>query len=171
MVTADAWNGSGPPGLRPMYRLFSFHQKTKTKQKKKHKKWNELTPRYQTGETEVWAICTAPLLGTRNKQALSGVHETLHSAGIAFFGQTAWGSNPHKGLNICNICFLSILYTVPFDFGDPTCPLTAVKCLFLKLKKKIALSKWLVLIDYYIELKSPKLLLYSIFFMNEKREA
>ena len=71
----------------------------------------------------------------------------------------------------CNICFLSILYTVPFDFGDPTCPLTAVKCLFLKLKKKIALSKWLVLIDYHIELKSPKLLLYSIFFMNEKREA
>ena len=71
----------------------------------------------------------------------------------------------------CNICFLSILYTVPFDFGDPTCPLTAVKCLFLKLKKKIALSKWLVLIDYHIELKSPKLLLYSIFFMNKKREA
>ena len=71
----------------------------------------------------------------------------------------------------CNICFLSILYTVPFDFGDPTCPLTAVKCLFLKLKKKIALSKWLVLIDYHIELKSPKLPLYSIFFMNEKREA
>ena len=71
----------------------------------------------------------------------------------------------------CNICFLSILYTVPFDFGDPTCPLTAVKCLFLKLKKKIALSKWLVLIDYHIELKSPKLLLYSIFFMNEKKEA
>ena len=71
----------------------------------------------------------------------------------------------------CNICFLSILYTVPFDFGDPTCPLTAVKCLSLKLKKKIALSKWLVLIDYHIELKSPKLLLYSIFFMNEKREA
>ena len=68
----------------------------------------------------------------------------------------------------CNICFLSILYTVPFDFGDPTCPLTAVKCLFLKLKKKIALSKWLVLIDFHIELKSPKLLLYSIWMRRGK---
>ena len=74
--------------------------KNKNKTKKKHKKWNELTPRYQTGETEVWAICTAPLLGTRNRQAPSGVHETLHSAGIAFFGQTAWGSNPHEGLRL-----------------------------------------------------------------------
>ena len=68
----------------------------------------------------------------------------------------------------CNICFLSILYTVPFDFGDPTCPLTAVKCLFLKLKKNIALSKWLVLIDFHIELKSPKLLLYSKWMITGK---
>ena len=68
----------------------------------------------------------------------------------------------------CNICFLSILYTVPFDFGDPTCPLTAVKCFFLKLRKKIALSKWLVLIDFHIELKSPKLLLYSLWMRRGK---
>ena len=68
----------------------------------------------------------------------------------------------------CSICFLSILYTVPFDFGDPTCPLTAVKCLFLKLKKKIALSKWLVLIDFHIELKSLKLLLYFIWMRRGK---
>ena len=68
----------------------------------------------------------------------------------------------------CNICFLSILYTVPFDIGDPTCPLTAVKCLFLELKKKIALSKWLVLIDFHVELKSPKLLLYSIWMRRGK---
>ena len=38
----------------------------------------------------------------------------------------------------CNICFLSILYTVPFDFCDPNCPLTAEKYLFLETRS----SSW-----------------------------
>lgn len=44
------------------------------------------------GETKVWAIATAPFLGTS--------HEIPNSAGVAVFGMTVQGSNPHKGLQV-----------------------------------------------------------------------
>ena len=172
MVTADAWNGSGPPGLRPMYRLFSFHQKTKTKKYIKHKTKNETSLRRGTRRARPKYGQSALHLSSGREIDKHRVECTKPSTQL---GSPSLGRLREVRIltrdSGCNICFLSILYTVPFDFGDPTCPLTAVKCLFLKLKKKIALSKWLVLIDYHIELKSLKLLLYSIFFMNEKREA
>ena len=127
VVTADTWNGSRPPGLRPMYRLFSFHQKQKTK---KGKKWYELTPRYQRARPKYGQSALHLSSGRENKQALSGVHETLHPIGIALFGLTAWGSNPQKGLRL-KYFFFTILYMVPFDFCAPNCPL-AVKCLSLE---------------------------------------
>ena len=51
-----------------------------------------LHSRQPEGETKIWAIATAPFLGTS--------HEISHSAGVAVFGMTAQGSNPHKGLQV-----------------------------------------------------------------------
>ena len=137
MVTADTWNGSGPPGLRPMYRLFSFHQKTKTKQKKNIKNETSLRrgtrrarPKYGQSALHLssgreinkhWVECTKPStqLGSPSLGRLREVRILTRDSD-------------------CNICFLSILYTVPFDFCDPTCPMTAVKCLFLETRS----SSW-----------------------------
>ena len=102
---------------------------SKTK-KKKGKKWYELTPRYQRARPKYGQSALHLSSGRENKQALSGVHETLHPIGIALFGLTAWGSNPQKGLRL-KYFFFTMLYMVPFDFCAPNCPL-AVKCLSLE---------------------------------------
>ena len=102
----------------------------KNKKTKKGKKWYELTPRYQRARPKYGQSALHLSSGRENKQALSGVHETLHPIGIALFGLTAWGSNPQKGLRLKHF-FFTILYMVPFDFCAPNCPL-AVKCLSLE---------------------------------------
>ena len=87
-------------------------------------------PRYQRVRPKYGQSALHLSSGRENKQALSGVHETLHPIGIALFGLTARGSNPQKGLRL-KYFFFTILYIVPFDFCAPNCPL-AVKCLSLE---------------------------------------
>ena len=57
-------------------------------------------PRYQRVRPKYGQSALHLSSGRENKQALSGVYETLHPAGIVLFGLTAWGSNPHKGLRL-----------------------------------------------------------------------
>ena len=78
-------------------------------------------PRYQRVRPKYGQSALHLSSGRENKQALSGVHETLHPAGITLFGLTAWGWNPHKGLRL-QFFFYYPIYIVPFTFCDLTCP-------------------------------------------------
>ena len=57
-------------------------------------------PRYQRVRPKYGQSALHLSSGRENKQALGGVRETLHPAGIASFELTAWGSNPHEGLRL-----------------------------------------------------------------------
>ena len=115
---------------------------------KKQIKWYSLTRRY---------LRVSPKYG----QALREAHETLNPAGISLFGLIAWGSNPHKCLRLQCFFFSYASY-------DAICvrwsSLSAEGKMYVtetrssvKLKKKSAWSKWLLLIDIYTKLKSLKL--------------
>ena len=69
----------------------------------KHKNKNDTSislPRYQRVRPKYGQSALHLSSGRKNKQALRGAHKTLHPAGIAFSGLTAWGLNPHKGLRL-----------------------------------------------------------------------
>ena len=57
-------------------------------------------PRYQRVRPKYGQSALHLSSGREYKQALNGVQESLQPAGIAFFGLTAWSSNPHKGLRL-----------------------------------------------------------------------
>ena len=111
-------------------------------------KWHSLTRRY---------LRVSPKYG----QALREAHETLHPAGISLFGLIAWGSNLHKCLRLQCFFFSYASYDTIFVRWSS---LSAEGKMYVtetrssvKLKKKSAWSKWLLLIDIYTKLKSLKL--------------
>ena len=111
-------------------------------------KWHSLTRRY---------LRVSPKYG----QALREAHETLHPAGISLFGLIAWGSNLHKCLRLQCFFFSYASYdTICVRWSS----LSAEGKMYVtetrssvKLKKKSAWSKWLLLIDIYTKLKFLKL--------------
>ena len=101
VVTADNRDGSG----LQVWDLFNGSVHVSNKKKKggtiKHKNKNDTSislPRYQRVRPKYGQSALHLSSGRKNKQALRGAHKTLHPAGIAFSGLTAWGLNPHKGL-------------------------------------------------------------------------
>ena len=115
---------------------------------KKQIKWYSLTRRY---------LRVSPKYG----QALREAHETLHPAGISLFGLISWGSHLHKCLRLQCFFFSYASYdTICVRWSS----LSAEGKMYVtetrssvKLKKKSAWSKWLLLIDIYTKLKSLKL--------------
>ena len=67
----------------------SYQKQKKTKLKNIKKKRCELTPRYQRVRPKYGQSALHLSSGREHRQALSGAHEALHPAGIAFCGLTA----------------------------------------------------------------------------------
>ena len=96
VVTATTEMNLAPSGFNTFIDYSRFI-KNKNKIKKKKQKCFELTPRYQRLRPKYGPSALHLSSGRESKQAPSGAHETPHSAGIALFEQTVWGSNPHRG--------------------------------------------------------------------------
>ena len=107
---------------------------TKRKQKMKNIKTKVIRAYAEVpeGETEVWAICTAPLLGTRKQTSTEwSARNSPPSWDRRIWADCVRFESSRGTQIIMFFVLLSYLRTVPFTFWYPTCSLGG-KCLLLK---------------------------------------